>query len=267
MAVGNNLIERYIEYVKVNRGIRSNYDAVFGGNVTITGTLTAGQEIIGAETITSTSANAFSVGRQGTTTPVLNVDASATNVVTGINIVGGAAAAGVTITATSSGTNEPLTINAKGSSNFGTTSPFVVTSASSTALIVGPTGTTNPVFRVNASTASVATGIAITGAAAAAGVTIGVVSSGTDENVNINAKGNGWATFRSDVGYTAGGNLRTGIYIGSTANFGIICGTGAPTVAAAQGTLYLRRDGTTTNDRAYINTTGSTTWTALTTAA
>jgi hypothetical protein len=53
----------------------------------------------------------------------------------------------------------------------------------------------------------------------------------------------------------------------STAGLGIYVGSGAPTVAAAKGSLYLRTDGTTTNDRAYINTNGSTTWTALTTAA
>jgi len=47
----------------------------------------------------------------------------------------------------------------------------------------------------------------------------------------------------------------------------IISGSGAPTLSAAKGSLYLRTDGTTTNDRAYINTDGSTTWTAITTAA
>ena len=53
----------------------------------------------------------------------------------------------------------------------------------------------------------------------------------------------------------------------STAGLGIYVGSGAPTIAAAKGSLYLRTDGTTTNDRAYINTNGSTTWTALTTVA
>ena len=53
----------------------------------------------------------------------------------------------------------------------------------------------------------------------------------------------------------------------STANLGIFFGSGAPTVSAAQGSLYLRTDGTTTNNRAYINTDGATTWTAITTAA
>lgn len=53
----------------------------------------------------------------------------------------------------------------------------------------------------------------------------------------------------------------------STAGLGVYVGSGAPTVSAAKGSLYLRTDGTTTNNRAYINTDGATTWTALTTAA
>lgn len=47
----------------------------------------------------------------------------------------------------------------------------------------------------------------------------------------------------------------------------ILTGTGAPTLTAPQGTLYLRLDGSSTSTRAYINTTGSTTWTNITTAA
>jgi hypothetical protein len=53
----------------------------------------------------------------------------------------------------------------------------------------------------------------------------------------------------------------------TAAGMGIYVGSGAPTVAAAKGSLYLRSDGSGTTDRAYINTNGSTTWTALTTAA
>lgn len=48
---------------------------------------------------------------------------------------------------------------------------------------------------------------------------------------------------------------------------GIYTGSGAPTLSAAKGSLYLNTAGSTTSDRAYINTNGGTTWTALTTAA
>lgn len=65
----------------------------------------------------------------------------------------------------------------------------------------------------------------------------------------------------------AGGAVAQSYCATSTANFGVFFGSGAPTVSAAKGSLYLRSDGTTTNDRAYINTDGATTWTALTTVA
>ena len=65
----------------------------------------------------------------------------------------------------------------------------------------------------------------------------------------------------------AGGTANSGIRLFSTANFGIFAGSGAPTLSAAQGSLYLRSDGTGTNDRMYVNTNGSTTWTAVTTVA
>lgn len=55
--------------------------------------------------------------------------------------------------------------------------------------------------------------------------------------------------------------------MGTTAAFGIYYGSGAPSVSAAKGSLYLRSDGSGTTDRAYINTDGSTTWTAITTSA
>lgn len=76
----------------------------------------------------------------------------------------------------------------------------------------------------------------------------------------------GTMTALSGSAVTAGG--AAGFLATTTAaGLGIYFGSGAPTVAAAKGSLYLRTDGTTTNDRAYINTNGSTTWTALTTAA
>ncbi len=65
----------------------------------------------------------------------------------------------------------------------------------------------------------------------------------------------------------AGGTAGTGYKFSSTSNFGVFFGSGAPTLSAAKGSLYLRSDGTTTNNRAYINTDGGTTWTALTTVA
>jgi hypothetical protein len=65
----------------------------------------------------------------------------------------------------------------------------------------------------------------------------------------------------------AAGATTSGIKVSSTANFGVFWGSGAPTFSAAQGSLYLRTDGSSTSTRLYANTTGSTTWTNFTSAA
>lgn len=65
----------------------------------------------------------------------------------------------------------------------------------------------------------------------------------------------------------AGGTAATGLLFSTTANLGIFFGSGAPTLSAAQGSLYIRTDGSSTTTRAYVNTNGSTTWTSITTAA
>ncbi len=73
-----------------------------------------GSSVAALGTITSSSANAFAVGRQGTTTPALNVACNVSTCVTGINITARAAAAGVDVAVTSSGTDENIRYDAKG---------------------------------------------------------------------------------------------------------------------------------------------------------
>lgn len=65
----------------------------------------------------------------------------------------------------------------------------------------------------------------------------------------------------------AGGSATTRIRMTSNSNFGIWCGSGVPTISAGQGSLYLRSDGSSGTTRAYINTDGGTTWTAINTVA
>lgn len=65
----------------------------------------------------------------------------------------------------------------------------------------------------------------------------------------------------------AAGATTSGIKVSSTANLGIFWGSGAPTFTAAQGSVYIRTDGSSTSTRLYSNTTGSTTWTNFTSAA
>lgn len=91
-----------------------------------------------------------------------------------------------------------------------------VTSTSANALAVGANGATNPVLKINAATASVATGLGITGAAAAGGLALAVISSGTNESSTWNSKGTGTLSIQSSatgntvVGNTSGGNLVLG---------------------------------------------------------
>lgn len=75
--------------------------------------------------------------------------------------------------------------------------------------------------------------------------------------------GTGVFTPISGTAVTAGGALA--VTLGSSAP-GIYVGSGAPTISAAKGSLYIRSDGSGVADRAYVNTNGSTTWTAIATA-
>ena len=75
----------------------------------------------------------------------------------------------------------------------------------------------------------------------------------------------GSVTSLSGTATTAGGATTAGLAMG-TAAVGIYFGSGVPTISAAQGSLYLRTDGSSTSTRAYVNTNGTTGWTAITTA-
>jgi len=217
----------------VSSGTNENLtiDAKGSGTITLnaTGTgaiaLSRNTTIAGTQTNTSTSSAALAVGANGSTNPVLQIDASTASVATGIKITGAAAAAACALSVISSGTNENLTVDAKGSGtvtingtatgaislarattvtgNFAVTGTETITSSSATAVSVGANGSTNPVFQVDASTASVATGLKLTGAAAAAGMALSVISSGTNENLTIDAKGSGTIT----LGGTSTGNI------------------------------------------------------------
>lgn len=67
----------------------------------------------------------------------------------------------------------------------------------------------------------------------------------------------------------AGGDQSIALTATSTANFGMYFGSGAPTIAAAQGSIYLRSDGSSNVTRAYINNSAGsgTSWTAINTVA
>lgn len=78
----------------------------------------------------------------------------------------------------------------------------------------------------------------------------------------------GSVTAKSALAIPAAGAGSAALLVSSTANFGVFFGSGSPNTAlsAAKGSLYLRSDGGGVADRAYINTDGSTAWTAIATA-
>lgn len=75
----------------------------------------------------------------------------------------------------------------------------------------------------------------------------------------------GVTTVAASTAVTAGGAL--GLQLGTANVAGIYFGSGAPTISAPQGSLYLRTDGSSVSTRLYVNTNGATTWTNVTTAA
>ena len=266
-------------YLKVN----GTTIADAGGTDANSLTLAAGKSLAGAAGAGAlsfgamTGATALPTGNlswAGAATKTLSLAAAGAAAVTSsggaLTLTGGAASTW----STSSGA---LTVDSAAALNLGTTgatgvnighgSVSNVITGGGNALAVGANGSTNPVLKVDASAGSVATGLAVTGAAAASGVALQAISSGANESLTINAKGTGTLTLQSAVAVPAGGSAACGILASATADLGLYFGSGAPTLSAAKGSLYMRTDGSSASTRAYVNTDGATTWTNLTSAA
>lgn len=101
------------------------------------------------------------------------------------------------------------------------------------------------------------------------GTTISVAANISGGNILsgavISAVGN--ARILSGTAVPAGGTAGAGYKMSSVTNFGIFFGSGAPTLIAAKGSLYMRTDGSSSSDRMYINTDGASAWTAVFTAS
>ena len=88
----------------------------------------------------------------------------------------------------------------------------------------------------------------------------------TNSTNRLSLGSTGVVTVAPSTAVPTGGSTAVGINASSTANLGVFFGSGAPTMSAAQGSLYLRTDGSSTSTRAYINTNGTTGWTNIVTA-
>lgn len=135
-----------------------------------------------------------------------------------------------------------------------TSDTVLVTSASANALAVGLAGSTNPAFQVDASTASSATGVKVKSAAAAGGLALSVISSGTNEALTIDAKGSGTIT----LGGTSTGAVIVGRRLTSATHYGgtVLAATAMETFANTTLGGVLAGFGTT-HDASLLNRAGS----------
>lgn len=183
-------------------------------------------------TISSTSANAFVAGPAGTTNPTIQVDASASSAATGVKITAAAAAGGAFVAAISSGTDEDLSVDAKGAGELElnqtatgninarrTLVPFVgITSGASTCPIAGAVGSS-----------SAGGTVAITGGAGNGGTNAGGAVSLTG--------GTGAASGAGGAASVTGGIPTSGNAVGGAGTFsgGAGAGTGAGGVVTTKG--------------------------------
>ena len=84
----------------------------------------------------------------------------------------------------------------------------------------------------------------------------------TSPEIDGDVAASGIGHFLNATALPAGGNTNVGIKVG-TSGIGMFFGTGAPTLTAPQGSLYIRSDGSAANNRFYIRTASG--WTAGTT--
>jgi len=158
------------------------FDAAVAFNGGISGT--------GIDSITAASATAFQVG-QTLANPAFNIDTSTGTSVNGVNIASSATGSGPTISAIGSDSAITLNIAAKSTNPVSITPRLTITGTNASTLAAGPAGITNPTFKVDASTASAATGLQVKSAAAGAGIALSAISSGTNESLTLDAKGSG----------------------------------------------------------------------------
>ncbi len=106
-------------------------------------------DVTGSQNITSTSANALTVGPAGATNPVFQIDSSTASVANGLKITGTAAGSGVKLESISTAANEDIILGTKGTSSsvklqVGASNKYVATAQNHT-FSVSATGTASTV--------------------------------------------------------------------------------------------------------------------------
>jgi hypothetical protein len=105
-----------------------------------------------------------------------------------------------------------------------TSAAHTVTSTSANTLAAGANGATNPVLKVDASVASQADGLSVTGTASGSGVALATISPATNSPMSINAKGSG-TLFLQNAG-TGSITLGTALTYGGVTLTNAVTGTG-----------------------------------------
>jgi hypothetical protein len=147
------------------------------------------------------------------------------------------------------------------------TSGFVTATGNVTGGNIRSTGLITAAGNILGGNIAVTGNVSLTANVIAGNLTSGAQMIAVGNVTGGNIRTNGQVLALSATALPAGGSVGAGYLFSSVSNFGIFFGSGVPTLSAAKGSLYLRSDGTTTNDRMYVNTNGAATWTAVITAS
>jgi hypothetical protein len=147
------------------------------------------------------------------------------------------------------------------------TSGFVTATGNVTGGNIRSTGLITAAGNILGGNIAVTGNVSLTANVIAGNLTSGAQMIAVGNVTGGNIRTNGQVLALSATALPAGGSVGAGYLFSSVSNFGVFFGSGAPTLSAAKGSLYLRSDGTTTNDRMYVNTNGGTGWAAVITAS
>lgn len=125
------------------------------------------------------------------------------------------------------------------------------------------TSNTGTIYGISVTTGSISSALSLTSTLSVTGASTlsGAITAGSTISTT------GQLSVQTSTAPPSAGATTAGIKFSSTANWGIYFGTGVPTFSAAQGSVYIPNNGSTTSSRMFINTNGSTGWTSVTTAA